>query len=109
LELSFHNKKIREICEDEDIAKAELGPVIAKELQSRLADLAAATSILDLATGKPGQIPGTPWPDYKLELINGHRLVFSANHPKIPLSKEGLLDWLKVNHIKILKIETHYE
>ena len=105
MELAFLNKELRELCEDEDIAIVQLGVVIAKELQSRLADLAAATSVNDLLTGRPKAIENQAWPSYKIDLANGFRLVFCANHVKAPVNQNGTIDWSRVNHIKILQIE----
>jgi plasmid maintenance system killer protein len=105
LELAFQNTTIREICEDEDKAKVELGPAIAKALQNRLADLDAAPTVKDLPIGNPSELTGDRLnTKYKLDLIDGYRLVFCCNHVKPPM-KYDKIDWEKVSHIQILQIE----
>lgn len=46
--LSFSTKKIRELCEREDLARGELGQLAAGMLKQRLGDLDAAPSWADL-------------------------------------------------------------
>jgi hypothetical protein len=40
-----------------------------------------------------------------VDLGDGYRLVFSANHPRNPLKADGTVDWSKVSRVKILGIE----
>jgi hypothetical protein len=106
LELSFANRAIRMVCEDEDDAKAKFGLAVATELQSRLADLDAALSIKDLLAGRPKEINDTI--SFQVQLSDGYKLIFSANHVTNP-QKDGKIDWELVRRIKITEIENNYE
>jgi toxin HigB-1 len=105
LQLAFESKYLRTICEDEVQAKIEVGETVAKTLKHRLADLRAATSVKDLVAGKPRLLPAPEANNMAVDLCEGRRLVFSANHVNNPTGREDNLDWSRVTRIKILRIE----
>lgn len=105
MELSWENTQIRQLCEDEDFAKVKLGPNVAQSLQSRLADLDAASTIEDLVAGNPAEITFKDKPCYKLDLGEAARIVFCASNVKIPLTNDEQINWKKVTRIKIISIE----
>ncbi|WP_073137573.1 hypothetical protein [Chryseolinea serpens] len=104
LVLSWDSLELRAICENELEAKQKLGMQVASILQTRLAELVAATTISDLLVGNP-----TPFPDstgevvYKINLGRDHELFFGNAHPNPPMI-EDLLDWTRIRRIKILSI-----
>lgn len=106
--LSFDTKSLRALCENEDQARTQLEPIVAEALKRRLADLEAATSIKDLLVGNPRTLPGSNGKEMVLDLSDGFRIVFSANHPKKHMTQDNNLDWGKVTRIKILRIETNH-
>ena len=83
---------------------SELGTRVAEFLKRRLADLRAATSVDDLVAGRPRALEGTDQL-MVVDLCDGHRMVFCANHPKNPMTESGELDWARVSRVKILRIE----
>jgi hypothetical protein len=105
LEIAFDSKHLRTICESEAHAKDELGVTVAEMLKHRLADLRAAISIRDLVAGRPRLLEGTGDLCMTLDLSEGYRMVFCANHPKNPVATTGGLDWLRVSRVKIMRIE----
>jgi toxin HigB-1 len=109
LELSFHDKDIRHICENNSFAIRKYGESIANKLKGRLADMITVDCPLDLPAGnllifKNGE-------DYlcKLELSEGYILLFCPIQNKVPLDEVGEIDWYKVNRIKILQILCNHE
>jgi hypothetical protein len=106
LQLAFESRSLRTICESEDQAKLSLGAEAAEILKHRLADLRAAQSPLDLVVGRPRVLDGASLQAMIVELCNGWRIVFSANHPNNPVTEAGNLDWVGVSRIKILRIES---
>jgi hypothetical protein len=103
LELAFHSKALRAICESEAQAVDTFGAAVASALRHRLADLSAAKSTNDLPVGKPRELQSDPT-RMIIELCDGFSVMFCANHPKNPQTESGLIDWPKVNRIKILDI-----
>jgi len=106
LELAFESKELRDICENDAEAKHRLGDSVAEMLRHRLADLDAAISPKDLLVGQPRL--GTDAETMVIDLCEGHRLVFTANHPNNPTTPNGELDWNRVRRIRILGIESEH-
>ena len=94
------------MCESETEAKRILGDAMAEVLKHRLADLDAATSPKDLLVGRPR--PSEDGQTMLIDLCEGHRIVFTANHPYNPIKQGGELDWANVRRIRILRIESHH-
>ena len=108
--LSFANKEIREICEDENKAKLILGLDVAIKLQSRLAELRAYYFADEVIFGSPitTNNTGFSFPVYRVDLlIKDFKLIFCGNHIKNPLKEDGSIDWTKVSRIKILHIDNN--
>lgn len=105
LQLAFESTRLRTICESESQAKSELPAAVVEILKHRLADLRVAQSPRDLVAGRPRVLDGASPQPMILDLCDGWRIVFSANHPSNPVTEAGNLDWAKVSRIKILRIE----
>lgn len=103
MELAFHYRKLRILCESEAHAKHELGSEVAEVLKRRLADLDAATSAQDLVAGRPRELDDA---NMAVDLCDGYRIVFCANHPSNPVTETGDLDWSRISRIKVLRIES---
>jgi plasmid maintenance system killer protein len=104
LELAFETKSIRTICEKQKKAESKLGVNVSNKLKRRLADLIAAPIASDIVAGKPAVEKGNPHERMSVQLGEGFRLVFVANHNQNP-TKGGAVDWAKVNRIRIIEIE----
>lgn len=103
--ISFNNKKIRAICEEEEIAFEEFSEQVVVKLQDRLADIAAANNVLDIIIGNPIEIKIDNISCYKVDLTSNYILTFTANNTNIPKLENGNVDWSKVNRVKILEIK----
>jgi proteic killer suppression protein len=106
LQLAFESTRLRTICESEGQAKSELPAAVVEILKHRLADLRVAQSPRDLVAGRPRVLDGARPQPMILDLCDGWRMVFSANHPSNPVTEAGNLDWARVSRIKILRIES---
>lgn len=81
---------------------------MAEILKHRLADLRAATSVKDLVAGQPRELDGADRHHMAIELCDGLRLIFCANHSINPITETGDVDWSRVSRIKILRIEGNH-
>lgn len=104
MEIGFDTKKLRSICESNLDAQRKLGNEVAEVLQRRLADLRAATNIGDLVANPPTEVDGEVPEHLGIDLPSGYQIIFSANHPKKPITESGILDWSRVNRVRILDI-----
>ncbi len=104
LVIAFDSRSLRALCENADQADSELGPVAARTLRSRLADLDAATSPSDLVAGSPRVLGDGD--DERMELNVGEdlRILFVSNHKENPRNGSNRIDWPKVSRIRIIGI-----
>lgn len=103
--MAFENKLIRTTCENEESAKEQYGVEVAAKLKARLADLRAAKNVSELIVGNPQEVKSNPYPTYKMDLCDGFKIKFCANHVKVPTMESGDIHWSKVNRILILDVE----
>jgi len=104
VDLAFISKELRTTCENASAARLELGAIASDSLKHRLADIRAATSTFDLIVGRPRFLEDTV--DHMVvDLADGYRMVFCANHRQNPTKEGGKLDWQKISRVKILRIE----
>lgn len=104
MELSFKNRTIRTICENEEAAEKEYGLEVAKKLQSRLADIIAAKNTEEIVVGNPREIFEDDYCSIRIDLCDGYFLVFCSNHIQRPCMENGNINWSKVSRVKILRI-----
>jgi proteic killer suppression protein len=103
LQLSFKSKKIRDVCEDDALARKLFAPSVVEGLQKRLADLQSGANIyeLPLETIKiKDNIRG-------IEIAKNTNLIFLANHNSNPKLEDGRINWKQISRIQIIKIETN--
>ena len=100
VQLAFETKALREICEREDRARRALGLNTAEELKAWLADLRAARSVADLLAIDPQRMADR----VIVDLGEGKRMVFCANHTTNPTDASKQIDWARVTRIKIVEI-----
>lgn len=105
LDLAFDSRPLRQLCESHAKAKRELGEEVAKKLKARLADFQAAATVKDIPAGKPIELDGDKVGQMAVELTDGFRLIFCANHNRIPILQKDKVDWSQVTRIKIMNIE----
>ena len=109
LELRFANKKLREVCERQAIARRQLGDVSAHKLRTRLADLDAADHVSDLVAGRPHALAGKRLGQYAVDLAGGARLVFAPANDPVPRRPDRSIDWSVVTIICIEYIDDYHE
>lgn len=104
LEISYADKKIRNICDSEAVALRRLPPNVVKALMHRLTDLNSASNIMDVPLGNPREISGDPPGEYRLDLVDGYFLMFCAVDLNLPINDKNKVDWTKVGRLKLLRI-----
>ena len=105
LELAFATKDLRSLCEDAACAYERYSPVVAETLVRRLADLRAASNPVELPFAEPRLAAAGDSEHVVIALAEGHSLVISASHKKIPREADGSVAWKYVSRIIILRLE----
>ena len=109
MEIRFKNKKLRETCGKQVIAKTMLGDAGARKLFARLSDLDAATRVSDLVAGNPHPLKGDRHGQFALELAGGWRLVFEPANDPIPRKNDTSIDWSQETIVSIEYIGDYHD
>lgn len=109
MEVAFANRNLRRVCEDTRGAKRRLGHASAKKLQSRIADLVAATRLGDIPAGRPHPLKGSRAGQFAVHLAGGQRLVFVATDDPMPVTDDGATDWKQVTSIRIVFVGDYHD
>ncbi|NLW86662.1 MAG: killer suppression protein [Planctomycetes bacterium] len=111
MDIEFANRKLQETCNAARSMNREWGPQMAKKVQQRLAELAAAIVLEDMRKmpGRCHELKADRKGQLALDLVHPKRLVFSpGNNPK-PVRPDGGLDWSKVTRIVILEVVDYHD
>ncbi|MGK7945727.1 MAG: type II toxin-antitoxin system RelE/ParE family toxin [Microcystaceae cyanobacterium] len=109
MKITFKNKKLKKLCENQDLALKQLGKPCTRKLKSRLADLNAAKSVKDLVAGRPHPLKGDGEGLFALDLAGGKRLVFEPSDDPPPLKEDLSINWAKVTAIRIVFIGDYHD
>ena len=109
MEITFKDKKLRELCEVQKKAQKKLGVQCARKLKSRLSDMIAAQSVTELILGRPHPLKGDRAGEFALDLDGGKRLVFESANDPVPLNEDGSIEWSEVTSIRIVFIGDYHD
>jgi plasmid maintenance system killer protein len=105
MEIAFQSLSLRSVCVSEAKSIGLYGVDVAQSLKRRLADLRAADSIDELSAWNIAEVPGSGGAAMSLELAGGYRLIFRANHSKMPMEADRKPSWSNIMRVKLMKIE----
>ncbi|MGB5633068.1 MAG: hypothetical protein WBM44_07685 [Waterburya sp.] len=108
MEITFKDKKLRKLCQEQREAQRRLGEKCARKLRTRLADLMAAETVTELISGRPHPLKGDRAGEFALDLDGGKRLVFESANESVPLKEDDSTDWSKVTSIRIVFIGDYH-
>jgi hypothetical protein len=103
MELAFETVEVRRVCESDVEARKRFPEGTAEKLQDRLADMRAATSVAELVAGGPS-LDALPPGRIRFGLDEGYELVCVGNHPRPPLTDDGLVDFGRMRRLKVITI-----
>ncbi len=109
MEITFGDRKLQNLCEQQDLAQKKLGQNCAKKLRTRLAMLGAAGCVTELVAGRPHPLKGDRVGEFAVDLEGGKRLVFKPDNDPIPLTEDGSIDWSQVTAVCIVFIGDYHD
>ncbi|MBD2254930.1 type II toxin-antitoxin system RelE/ParE family toxin [Nostoc parmelioides] len=109
MEITFSDRKLQNLCEQQNLAQKKLGANCAKKLRTRLADLAAVSCVTELVAGRPHPLKGDRAGEFALDLEGGTRLVFKPDNDPVPLTEDESIDWSKVTAVCIVFIGDYHD
>lgn len=99
MELSFNGKTLRRQLLEPKAAEWPSGEAL-EVTQALIADLLAASTLLDVPVGVPDLSQVEPG-NFELSAGLGVVLRCSVSHVRLPLTADGLPDWPHVHRLKI--------
>lgn len=107
MEVSFATRSMQKACSSEKEMKKAWGPTMAKKLQQRLAELAAADTlevITRLPPARCHELAGDRQGQLSVDLVHPHRLIFAPDQDPVPTKPDGGLDRAQVTKIVVLEV-----
>jgi toxin HigB-1 len=106
LQISFSKRSLQKTCEEHRLLRKAHGAGCAKKISTRLADLAAASSLEDFRTLPGGchELDGDRAGQLALKLPDGKRLIIRPSLDPAPQKDDGGLDWTAVDAIDVVEI-----
>ena len=110
MDVEFINKRVKKECSSEKAMKGRWGPMTAKKLKRRLADIEAAKTLADMRhlPGRCHELVADRAGQLAVDLDHPRRLIFKPNHHPVPIRAAGGLDWAGVTGIVVLEITDYH-
>jgi proteic killer suppression protein len=109
MRITYRNEELKALCEREKEQKRQLGLPCAKKLQRRLADIAAAARVTDLAAGRPHELDRDRAGQFAQDLEGGRRLVFEPANVPIPRRDNTSIAWDQVTEVRIVFVGDYHD
>lgn len=110
MEITFSNKKLRKIANDDRKMLKELGARRAKLFRRRLTQLSVAKTLEDVRAlpGNYHELIGNRKGQWACDLDQPYRLVFTPQERPIPTNNDGQYCWLEILGIEIIEIINYH-
>jgi len=109
MDIEFADTNLRDLCNDERVAKRKFDAAIVKQLHHRLMDIQAARVVTNLTGGKPHPLERERLGQFAITLVGLYRLVFEPANNPIPRKADGKIDWSNVNKVRIVYIGDYHD
>lgn len=105
IQLAFQTVQLRQICESPLSAKRSLGEEAALSLRTRLADVRASTSPVDVMALGFATFDSASDVQIFIYIEGSYTVTATVNHREVPRLEDGQVDWKQITRLKILSIE----
>ena len=104
MDFTFETKNLRELCENAEYAKNQLGETAARQVWSTLAELVAASDLNEFAVFS-GKQPADS--DGALEISHAEEIIMKIRqgHRIPPINSAGVLNLSEVKRVRIISLE----
>jgi toxin HigB-1 len=110
IEISWSDRRLEEACSSDRVGARRWGPGNWRRLKLRLASLAAAPTLRDMA-GVPGnchQLRADRAGEFAVYLWGSYRLVFEPDHNPLPGLPDGGIDRGRITKIVIKEVVDYH-
>lgn len=111
MKITFSDKKLRELANDDQLMVKELGKVRANRLRRRLAQLEDAEN-LEQVRHLPGhyhELTGNRKGQWACDLDQPYRLIFTPHENPIPVNEDGQYIWLEITGVEVIEVVNYHK
>lgn len=110
MNITFANKDLRKIANDDRKMEKQLGQIRAKKFRIRLAQLLAARSLEDVRylPGNYHELIGNRKGQWACDLDQPYRLIFTPHETPIPMNDRGQYLWIDIHGVEIIEIADYH-
>lgn len=111
MDISFKNKRIEQICNNEKVMSKNFDKQITKKLKQRLFELRAASSLDKISHLPPPRLHELDQDragQLAVDLKHPFRLIFVPDHEPVPRKSDGGIDRTLISAIKIIEVGVDY-
>ncbi|MCH8525474.1 MAG: type II toxin-antitoxin system RelE/ParE family toxin [Balneolales bacterium] len=109
--ITFSDKKLEKLANNDRKMQRELGPVRAKILRRRLSQLQDAVTLEDVRNlpGNYHELTGDRKGQWACDLDQPYRLVFTPLEDPIPTNNDGQYIWIEIVGVEIIEIINYHK
>ncbi len=111
MDIAFRTRTLKKTFNAANALQRSYGARMARTIMSRMAVLRAARDLGLVPTTPPDrrhQLVGDRDEQFAVDLVHPHRLVFEANHERVPRKDDGGIDTERVTAITILDVVDYH-
>lgn len=111
MKITFSDKKLRKLANDDRLMVKELGKERAKLLRRRLNQLEDAEN-LEQVRHLPGhyhELTGNRKGQWACDLDQPYRLIFTPHENPIPANEDGQYIWLEITGVEIIEVTNYHK
>jgi proteic killer suppression protein len=110
MNISFSQKKLQKIANDDRLSKKELGELRAKKLKLRLSELTSADTLEDTRylAGHYHELKNDRKGQWACDLDQPYRLIFEPHENPIPTNEDGQYIWIEIIGVEIIEIVNYH-
>ena len=111
MNLTFADKKLQKIVNNDKLMLKEFGKVRAEKLRNRLIQLQDAGTLEDVRylPGNYHELTGDRKGQWACDLDQPYRLIFEPHEYPIPTNEHGQYIWLKIVGVEIIEIVNYHK
>ena len=109
--ITFADKKLQKLANDNRKMQKELGQVRAKILRKRLTQMQDATTLEDVRElpGKYHELTGDRKGQWACDLDQPYRLIFTPHEDPLPTNEDGQYIWIEIVGVEVVEIINYHK
>jgi proteic killer suppression protein len=111
MDITFSDKKLQKLANDDRKMLKELGKIRADKFRLRLFQLHNANSLEDVRNlpGRFHELIGERKGQWACDLDQPYRLIFEPHEKPIPTDPDGKYIWFEIKGVEVIEIENYHK